>query len=113
MDRLTVLAQYMIDNRKRFPKDQIESVRDALARMDDVTFQIAVNHKLKSPGVAFALALFLPGFDRFYLGSVGMGILQIMLLNALTLGILPLIHLFTVWSETRKKNLKMITQEIK
>ena len=113
MDREKVLEQWMNDNRKCLPQDKHDFVKEQFEKMNDVSFQIAISQKLKSSGVAFALALFLPGFDRFYLGSIGMGILQILLLNALTLGILPLIHLFTVWSETRKVNFEALMKVIK
>lgn len=111
MDSLEV-KQWVNANKQKFPVTQIELVSTPLDRMEETTFRATISQKFKSPAIAFVLAFFLPGTDRFYLGDILNGILQILVLNWITFGIYPVYRWFVVCNETKEKNVEKITQII-
>ncbi len=104
--------QWVNANAKLFPATKAGLVVTSLERMDETSYLAATSQKFKSVAVAFILAFFLPGFDQFYLGKIGAGILQILLLNWITLGIYPIVRLFKVFNDTREVNVQKITAVI-
>ncbi len=111
MDDLEV-KQWVNANKSKFPLMQVGLISTSLCRMEEASFRAAISQNFKSPATAFLLALFFPGIDRFYLGGIGAGILQILLWNWVTFGIYPLIRLFKVCNEAREENVKKITTMI-
>ena len=111
MDSLEV-KQWVNANKSKFPLMQIGLVATTLERMEESSYRAAISQSFKSPFVAFILAFFLPGFDQFYLGKIGAGILQILVLNWLTFGIYPFIRLFKVCREAKEANVMKMTQII-
>ena len=111
MDDLEV-KQWVNANKSKFPLMQIGLVSTTLMRMDENSFRAAISQSLKSPGIALVLALFLPGIDQIYLGRVGKGLLQIFLLNYITLGIYPFLRWFKVRNEAREVNVQKMTSII-
>ena len=108
MDDLEV-KQWVNANKSKFPLMQVGLVATTLTRMDENSFRAAISQPFKSPGVALALALFLPGFDQIYLGKIGKGLLQIFLLNWITLGIYPFLRWFKVMNEAKEVNVQKMT----
>lgn len=111
MDSIEV-KQWVNVNSKLFPASKLGLVANSLERMSETSYRAAVSQKFKSPVVAFILAFFLPGIDQFYLGKSGAGILQILLLNWITLFIYPIVRLFTVCNDTKEVNVQKITAVI-
>ena len=108
MDDLEV-KQWVNANKGKFPLMQVGLVATTLTRMDENSFRAAISQSFKSPGLAFALALFLPGIDQFYLGKIGKGLLQIFVLNWITFGIYPFLRLFKVCNEAKEVNVQKLT----
>ena len=108
MDSLEV-KQWVNANKDKFPMMQVGLVATTLERMDENSYRAAISQQFKSPLVAFLLALFLPGIDQIYLGKIGMGIVQILILNYLTFGIYPFIRLFKVCREAKEVNVAKMT----
>ena len=111
MDSLEV-KQWVNANKSKCPLTQIGLVSTSLGRMEEASFRAAISQGFKSPGIALVLALFLPGVDRFYLGNVFGGLVQILFLNWVTCGIYPLYRLFKVCDEAKEINVQKITQII-
>lgn len=111
MDSLEV-KQWVNANKDLFPMMQIGLVATTLERMEEASYRAAISQGLKKPMTAFLLAFFLPGVDQLYLGKIGMGIFQILILNWATLWIYPLIRLFKVTKETREVNVNKMTSII-
>ena len=101
--------QWVNANAKLFPIAKAGLVVTSLERMSDTSYRAATSQKFKSPAVAFILAFFLPGFDQFYLGKIGAGLLQILLLDWITLGIYPIVRWFKVCNDAREVNVSKIT----
>ncbi len=106
------VKQWVNANAKLFPVAKAGLVVTSLERMDETSYRAATTQKFKSATVAFILAFFLPGFDQFYLGKIGAGILQILLLDWITLGIYPIVRLFKVCNDAREVNVQKITAVI-
>lgn len=68
-------------------------------------FQKQLDLRMKSKGVTFALALFLPGIDRMYLGEIGIGVLKILTFSGL--GVWGFIDLFTTFGRTDGYNSRL------
>ena len=68
-------------------------------------FQKQLDLRMKSKGVTFALALFLPGIDRMYLGEIGIGVLKILSFSGL--GVWGFIDLFTAFGRTDGYNSRL------
>ena len=65
--------------------------------------------QLYEPTTTLLLSLFLGGFgvDRFYIGDTGLGITKL-LFGWLTLGIWPLIDIFSTYKKAKEKNFNKI-----
>ena len=106
------VKQWAQANAKLFPAAKVGLVVTSLERMTETSYRTATNQKFKSAAVAFILAFFLPGFDQLYLGKIGAGLLQIFLLNWITLGIYPIVRLFKVCNDAKEVNVQKITAVI-
>ena len=95
---------YLIENRKYFPEDKIFQLRDMLIRLPDDKFFPIATIDLKDPDsllfVSFLGGIF--GFDRFFIGDIGMGVLK--LLTGGCCGILAIIDLFNIQKLTKEHN---------
>ena len=108
MESLEV-KQWVQANSKLFPAAKAGLVVTSLERMTETSYRAATSQKFKSPAAAFILAFFLPGFDQFYLGKIGAGLLQIFLLDWITFGIYPIVRWFKVCNDAREVNVQKIT----
>jgi TM2 domain-containing membrane protein YozV len=95
---------------KLFYLQTLKSLRDSLpeGRRSDFDMQFAAREK--NPTVALVLSLFLGGFgiDRFYVGSVGMGVLKLFTLGLF--GILTIVDWFLIMGAARKANVGVASE---
>lgn len=80
---------FIKDNQKYFPQEEIMYLRDILNTVDDEKFAILSDVEFIDPTVIFLVSFYYGcfGIDRFMLGEIGMGILEL-----ITVG------LFGVWT---------------
>lgn len=105
------IEQLLTDNMKKIDAEQVETIREHLANVDDATGEAAFAN-LKSPTGIFWIAFFLGclGIDRFVLGQTGLGVAKI-----LTCGgcyVWAIIDWFTAAGRARKYNTEKILEQI-
>jgi TM2 domain-containing membrane protein YozV len=90
----------------------LKTIRDSLPENKRSDFDMQLAAREKNPVVALVLSLFLGGFgiDRFYVGSIGMGVLKLFTLGLF--GILTIIDWFLIMGIARKANVG-VASEIK
>jgi TM2 domain-containing membrane protein YozV len=88
----------------------IKNTRDSLPQDRRETFDVQLAGREKSPTVALVLSLFIGtlGIDRFYLGSILLGILKLVTLGGF--GIWAFIDWFLIMGAARKKNVEIASQ---
>lgn len=103
---------FIMSNKDNFPVDKLPVIQQALARMDENTFNNISMLQFKSPMTALLLSIFCGslGVDRFYLGDTGLGIGK--LLTAGGCGIWAIIDWFKIQDATRQKNFEQLTPYI-
>lgn len=88
----------------------LKSIRDSVPEKDRSSFDLNFSVSQKSDTGALILSLFLGwlGIDRFYIGSIGLGILK--LLTAGLFGLLIIIDWFLIMGATRARNIAIATE---
>ncbi len=101
---------FIMSNKDNFPADKLPVIQQALARLDEGTFNNLSMMQFKSPMTALLLSIFCGslGVDRFYIGDTGMGIGK--LLTAGGCGIWAIIDWFMIQGATREKNFEQISR---
>lgn len=96
-------------NHENFNPTDLMLVKERIEKMDDAQFYFVQGITLQNPTTVLLIAIFL-GWDRFWLGEIGLGILKIM--TAYGCGIWWLIDIFTAQNRTRKYNYKKFTEMV-
>lgn len=101
---------FIMSNKDNFPADKLPVIQQALARVDESTFNNLSMLQFKNPMTALLLSIFCGslGVDRFYLGDTGLGIGK--LLTAGGCGIWAIIDWFKIQGATREKNFEQISR---
>ncbi len=88
----------------------LKSLRDTLPENRRSDFDMQFGAREKNPVVALVLSLFLGGFgiDRFYVGSIGMGLLKLFTLGLF--GILTIVDWFLIMGAARKANVEVASE---
>jgi TM2 domain-containing membrane protein YozV len=88
----------------------LKSLRDALPESRRSDFDLQFGAREKNPVVALVLGLFLGGLgiDRFYIGSVGLGLLKLFTLGLF--GILTIVDWFLIMGAARKANVEVASE---
>ena len=105
---------FLSANTANFPSEQLPSLRQRLSQLDDSQAnQVIAAANIKSPTTALILSIFLwtLGFDRFYIGHIGLGVAKL-LLAWLTFGIWTIVDWFLIINATKKANLVAINNAI-
>lgn len=99
---------WLVANRKKLTPRHLEIVRKQMESMDDNKIIALSAAELKDPMLMLVIEIFFGefGIHRFMLGDFGMGIFE--LLTGGLCGLLWLIDLFTVISQTKKYNYNQI-----
>ncbi len=100
---------FIMSNKDNFPVDKLPVIQQAMARMDEGTFNNISMLQFKNPMTALLLSIFCGtlGVDRFYIGDTGLGVGK--LLTAGGCGIWALIDWFKIQDATRQKNFDQIS----
>jgi|SRR5580658_4069674 TM2 domain-containing membrane protein YozV len=90
----------------------LKAIRDSLPESKRPEFDLQFGARAKEPAVALALSLFLGslGIDRFYIGSIGLGVLKLFTFGVFF--ILTFIDWFLIMGAARRANIA-IASEIK
>jgi TM2 domain-containing membrane protein YozV len=90
----------------------LKSIRDSLPEDRRGNFDLQYGGREKNTTVALVLSLFIGtlGVDRFYIGSIGLGILKLITFGGF--GIWALIDWFLIIGAARKKNI-VIANEVR
>ena len=98
------VEMFLMSNKKYFPAEKIQILREALLEADEAKFQLATMVDMKDPTTILLISIFLGGWgiDRFMLGDVGMGVLK--LLTSGLCGILTIVDWFTVSKKAKELN---------
>jgi TM2 domain-containing membrane protein YozV len=90
----------------------LKSTRDSLPEARREAFDLNFASREKNPTIALVLSLFLGtlGIDRFYLGSILLGVLKLITFGGL--GIWAIIDWFLIMGAARQKNVQ-IANEVK
>ncbi|MGB8841560.1 MAG: TM2 domain-containing protein [Aliidongia sp.] len=90
----------------------LKTIRDSLPEGKRSDFDLQFGGREKNPVVALVLSLFLGGFgvDRFYIGSVGLGLLKLFTLGLL--GLFTIVDWFLITGAARQANV-VLASEIK
>lgn len=100
----TRVNQWMAMNKKFFTNQQLMSISETLAGLDEENYQNLVLVDYKDPTVSLILSIFLGtlGVDRFYIGKIGAGVGK--LLTCGGLGVWWLIDIFCIQDATKDVN---------
>lgn len=101
---------FMATNANNFPASMKPTIRMALAQCPEERWPMISDMSFKNPVVSLILSIFLGefGFDRFYIGNIGLGILK--LLTGGGCGVWWLIDLFLIMESTRRVNYNKLRQ---
>lgn len=104
---------FITTNLDKFPTNELPGLRQRLSKLTESQANIVLATPLKDKTTALLLSFFFGGFgvDRFYIGSIGIGLLKLVL-NWFTLGLPWIIDLFFISKATRQVNLKNINTAI-
>lgn len=98
---------YLMQYKSSVPNEKILILKNALNKANEEKEENLSAVKLYNPIAILIFSIFLGSFgvDRFMLGDVGLGICKL-LFGWLTLGIWPLIDIFTCYNKAKEKNLQ-------
>lgn len=101
---------FMATNANNFPAAMKPTIRMALTQCPEDRWPVISDMSFKNPVVSLILSIFLGefGFDRFYIGNTGLGILK--LLTGGGCGVWWLIDLFLIMESTRRINYNKLRQ---
>lgn len=90
--------------------ENLRTIRESVPEKQRPHFDLNYATREKSEAVAIVLSLCLGGLgiDRFYIGSIGIGILKFLTLGCF--GILAIIDWFRIAGLTRAKNIEIATE---
>ncbi len=85
----------------------IKNIRDSLQQDRRETFDLQFGGREKNPTVALVLSLFIGAFgiDRFYVGSIALGVLKLITFGGF--GIWAFIDWFLIMGAARRKNVEI------
>lgn len=94
----------MAMNKKFFTNQQLMSISETLAGLDEENYQNLVLVDYKDPTVSLILSIFLGtlGVDRFYIGKIGAGVGKLLTFGGL--GVWWLIDIFCIQDATKDVN---------
>lgn len=97
---------FIITNGRFFPAEKIPFIRESLLLMDDSKWYLLLTIQFKDPNTALLLSIFLGcyGVDRFYIGSIGLGIGKLLTCGGFY--VWAIIDWFLITGATRKANYK-------
>lgn len=95
---------FMMANISNFQEDRALIIREKLLNESDDRWAMLSSAQFKSPTTALILSIFLGsiGVDRFYIGSIGMGIGKLITCGGC--GIWTIVDWFLISRATREKN---------
>ena len=102
------VEQLLLIHGSKLPPGSFDIVREKLYRCNDATRASIVMSQLKDPTISLILSILLGyfGVDRFYIGSIGIGVGK--LLNCGGAYIWWIVDIFLIMDATRDKNLETI-----
>ncbi len=105
---------FLLANQDNFTPSDVMYVREQLEKLNEKQLELlpTVGGNFKNPMVALILSIFLGhlGIDRFYVGSVGLGVLKLLTLGAC--GIWTIIDWFQIRNMAKKANMKKFQENI-
>ncbi len=103
----TKVEQLLMMNAEKFPVESLGVLRQKFAAMDETKAVFALS-RVKDPTIALILSILVGGWgvDRFYIGSIGAGVIK--LLTGGGCGIWWLIDICLIMNATRKKNFESV-----
>ena len=106
------INNYVLMNTQKFKPEHLAMIRTMLQNVPDSSYAAIASIELKNPTISLILSLFLGnlGIDRFYIGSIGMGILKLFTFGCL--GILTVIDWFRIIGLSKEHNFKIVSNAI-
>ena len=105
---------FILANQDKFNPSDMMYVREQLDKLTEKQIELlpTVGENFKNPMVALILSIFLGhlGIDRFYVGSIGLGVLKLFTLGAF--GIWTIIDWFQIRNMAKKANMKKFMENI-
>lgn len=97
------IEQLFIMNASKFPPETYGILKEQMMKCDEARLMMIMS-QMKDPTIAFVLSICLGylGIDRFYIGSIGMGVGK--LITGGACGIWTIIDLFFIMDATRQRN---------
>ena len=102
------ITTFLATKAQYFGEDKIGIIRAQLEKIDDNKFLAITSMQYKNPTTALILAILLPGFDRIFLGQVGLGILK--LLTCSGLAVWWIIDMIGISKATKELNFQKFSQ---
>ncbi len=101
---------FLEENEKKLPKESIRYLYFQLLALNDYRQERILRLQLKSPTGAFLLSFFFGcyGFDRFYIGDIGLGFLKLLTFGGC--GIWTIIDWFKISGMTKQRNYDKILE---
>ena len=102
-----IIQSFLLSNGEKFDNYQLPEIQKQLEAIDDSKSGMVLGVSLQNPTLILILAIF-TGWDRFFLGDIGLGILKV--LTCYGCGIWWLIDIFSAKKRTYQYNYKKMNE---
>lgn len=102
-----IIQSFLLSNGEKFDSYQLPEIQKQLEAIDDSKSGMVLGVSLQNPTLILILAIF-TGWDRFFLGDIGLGILKV--LTCYGCGIWWLIDIFSAKKRTYQYNYKKMNE---
>lgn len=102
------IEQFIAANGNCFAQENLNAIRDYLAKLDDARAQNVLTASFKSPTTILIIAILLGGYgvDRFMLGQVGLGVVKLITCGGC--GIWAIVDWFSAKKRTYEYNMNKL-----
>ena len=102
-----IIQSFLLSNGEKFDNYQLPEIQKQLETIDDSKSGMVLGVSLQNPTLILILAIF-TGWDRFFLGDIGMGILKV--ITCYGCGIWWLIDIFSAKKRTYQYNYRKMSE---
>lgn len=101
------IQSFLLMNGEKFDSYQLPEIQRQLESIDDSKSGMVLGVSLQNPTLILILAIF-TGWDRFFIGDIGLGVLKVITCNGC--GIWWLVDIFSAKKRTYQYNYKKFTE---